>query len=142
MIYFIFFPIISLKFLSSSSPMKVLLTILFIAWNICLVMLDKGQNFWVPIFIIMLFNGGLMVLFIFSVSMIPKEKSENFSNIPLFLSMLTLLVFMNFQMEIKVIGEFFFQNWWMMVFGTIMMLIFFMSISMMMIDFFKTMKSI
>nr|YP_398815.1 NADH dehydrogenase subunit 6 [Leptotrombidium deliense]BAE47097.1 NADH dehydrogenase subunit 6 [Leptotrombidium deliense] len=139
---FSFFPILSMKQLSSNSPMKVLLTILFVVLNVCLLFFEKGQDFWIPMFIIMLFNGGLMILFLFTVSMIPKEKSMDLFNIPVFLLFLLLFMSLNIFEEMKLISEFFYQNWWMVIFGSLLMVIYFISISVLTIDFFKSIKSL
>nr|YP_398828.1 NADH dehydrogenase subunit 6 [Leptotrombidium akamushi]BAE47110.1 NADH dehydrogenase subunit 6 [Leptotrombidium akamushi] len=139
---FSLYPILGIKHLSSSSPMKVLLAILFLVWNISMLFFEKGQDFWVPIFIIMLFNGGLMILFLFTVSMIPKEKSMDLFNMPMFLFFSLLFILMNAFEEKKSLSDFFFQNWWMILFSSLFMLIYFISISMLTIDFFKTIKSL
>nr|BAG24139.1 NADH dehydrogenase subunit 6 [Leptotrombidium chiangraiense] len=142
MAIFSVYPMLSIKHLSSSSPMKVLLAILFLVWNVSLIFFEKGQDFWIPIFIVMLFNGGLMILFIFTVSMIPKEKSKDLFSMPMFMFIVLMFMLLNIFEENKSIGEFFYQNWWMVFFGSLFMMTYFMSISILMIDFFKSIKSL
>lgn len=141
-IIFSLYPILRINHLSSSSPIKILLSILLLVWNIRIMFFEKGQDFWIPIFIIILFNGGLIVLFVFTVSMIPKEKRKGSSKAPLFLSGLLLLMVFNIFREKKSIGEFFYQRWWMVLFGSLFMIIYFLMISVLTIDFFKRIKSL
>lgn len=135
-------PIIRRKSLGSSSPMKVLLTILLIVWNGSILFLEKGQDYWVPIFVIILFNGGLIILFLFTVSIIPKEKDPSTPSVPLYLLILISILTIDYLMEIKRMGEFLFQNWVFLLIGSVIITLYFLGISLISIDLFKRVKSL
>nr|YP_001837106.1 NADH dehydrogenase subunit 6 [Walchia hayashii]BAG24175.1 NADH dehydrogenase subunit 6 [Walchia hayashii] len=126
---------------SSKSPMSILIMILITSWFSSIFLISTGQNQWPLIFLVMLFNGGLMISYLFVISMLPKEKKE-FQKLSLLqIVMLMMISSISLSKTDKAFQMMFNLSMWVMMFITIMISMVMMFIFMMMMDPFKTMKS-
>nr|BAG24179.1 NADH dehydrogenase subunit 6 [Ascoschoengastia sp. TATW-1] len=126
---------------SSNSPMTILVLLLFIMWSISIYMLMMGSSIWGMIYLIMLFMGGLMITYLFIVSMMPKEN-KSFLNPPTSKMVLLIMVmYISWDTTDFRMNELFNISFWVLFLAMILIMIFVFIIFLLMIDPFKTMKS-
>nr|YP_010535412.1 NADH dehydrogenase subunit 6 [Argas ricei]UYB77986.1 NADH dehydrogenase subunit 6 [Argas sp. San Antonio ARK-2022a]UYB77999.1 NADH dehydrogenase subunit 6 [Argas ricei] len=66
--------IISIMFFMSLHPLTMLMTLIFFTFNIIFIMYLMLNSTWFPMILILLILGGMLVLFIYVVSVVPNKK--------------------------------------------------------------------
>nr|WRK67385.1 NADH dehydrogenase subunit 6 [Pentidionis agamae] len=126
---------------SSSSPMMIMILILMMSWEISILMLMTGSDPWSMIYLIMLFNGGLMIMYLFVISMLPKEKKSQSQPMMILMILITPMLTMSYNKSEKMFNELFnLSLWTILTITSLISLITFM-IFLLMMDPFKTIKS-
>nr|YP_010287131.1 NADH dehydrogenase subunit 6 [Ixodes granulatus]UKT61197.1 NADH dehydrogenase subunit 6 [Ixodes granulatus] len=64
----------SLVFFSISHPMYMLMTIIFTTLLMAIMIYKSMKTFWIPLILILLILGGMLILFLYMISLIPNMK--------------------------------------------------------------------
>lgn len=83
-----------------TNPVKISLNLSFLSLIIFFVIYLNSRQVWFPFMFVLIFMGGIMIMFMILSSILPNEKSsKNFLRLPMILVVLSTLNFSNYQTQ-------------------------------------------